>query len=121
MRSRFARDISKKDFDCYDCRGAFERGTEMAWDNSRNCRLCIKCLKRLEDLIKQDADNLAVAGAKPRWNAESHAKPWEIEDWYIEGWPLPLQNEYYLLEKEWRVQQYSLGVHLHRCPYLHKN
>ena len=96
---RFNRDIARKEFNCYDCRESWNPGSELVFDNKRNCKICARCFKKLESMIEEEKDALALAGKKPRWNADSGSKPWEMGDYDINSWPEELQREYREIEE----------------------
>ena len=91
---RFNRDIARREFTCYDCRAEWERGSELVFDNKRDCRICVRCLKKLESLLEEDAASLALEGKKPRWDATMGGKPWHHGDYDINSWSEDLQREY---------------------------
>lgn len=100
MPKRFNRDIAKRDFDCYDCRLSYEKGRPLIWDNMRDCRICEKCLQKLEILLEQEADKIALEGKRPRWNPSMKGvKPWEMNDFDVNNYPLPILREYIEIQK----------------------
>lgn len=108
QRSRFSRDIAKREFTCYDCRTEWERGSEIVFDNKRDCRICARCLKKLEQLLEEEKDSLALEGKKPRWNAAMGGKPWQHGDYDINSWSEDLQREYVALSRS--ADTYAKGL-----------
>jgi protein-arginine kinase activator protein McsA len=63
-KNRFRLDRAKKSFDCYDCRKDTIVGSEFAWDNLRNCKICEPCLKKLSDMVEGDKERESKAAAE---------------------------------------------------------
>jgi hypothetical protein len=109
---RFNRDIAKREFTCYDCRTEWERGSELVFDNKRDCKICIRCLKKLEAMLSEEKEAIAHEGKKPRWNPSAGIKPWLIGDYDINSWPEDLQLEYRDLERQKTEAMYASGFNL---------
>lgn len=112
-RNRFKLDVARRDFDCYDCRLSLEGGNSFAWDNTRNCKLCIKCHDKLVLIVGSTSDgSISDETTKVRvyWDSKMlPIKPWEIGNYDINKWPEEIQREYVEVERKTRQRVYTEG------------
>lgn len=95
---RFKLDIARREFDCYDCRHSFESGSQFAWDNTRNCKICSRCLDKLSKMVGSDSDDSLSENTtkkKVYWDVSMlPTRPWVIGNYDINSWPIEIQREY---------------------------